>query len=124
MMPITSRENYQDGQVIFDEGSFWDWIYMIESGGVEISRMVNGKKIIVETLSKGSIFGEIAFLAGVPRTATATAKGDTTVGVVDREFLDSEYNKISQYFRQIVKANALRLHQAMQELSESKQDRD
>jgi len=122
MMPITSHEDYQDGQVIFEEGSFGDWIYMIESGCVEISRIVNGQKVVVETLSEGDVFGEIAFLAGVPRTATATSKGNTTVGVVDREFLDSEYNKISQYFRQIIKAHALRLHQVIEDLAKSKID--
>jgi CRP/FNR family cyclic AMP-dependent transcriptional regulator len=119
MLPITSHETYQDGQVIFAEGNFGDWIYLIESGRVEISRIVDGSKVVVETLSKGDIFGEIAFLAGVPRTATATAKGETNVGVVDRDFLDTEYNKISQYFRQIIKLHAIRLHKMTEALAKS-----
>ena len=38
---IAIDETYHDGQIIFEEGSSGDWVYIIQSGSVEISKMVN-----------------------------------------------------------------------------------
>ena len=35
---------YEDGEVIFEENSIGDEIYIVESGKVEISRRINGRK--------------------------------------------------------------------------------
>ncbi|MBN1382110.1 MAG: cyclic nucleotide-binding domain-containing protein [Deltaproteobacteria bacterium] len=120
MMPITSQETYQDGDVIYEEGSYGDWLYVISKGQVEISKKVGNSKVVIETLTEGDIFGELAFLANIPRTATASSIGETTVGLVDREFLDAEYNKISQYFRHIIKSLVLRLQKTTDALANFK----
>jgi CRP-like cAMP-binding protein len=120
MFQIATEETFQDGQIIFDEGSSGDWIYVIDSGAVELSKKVDGKKIVIEVLQPGDIFGEMAFIAHVPRTATARAVGETTVGVIDRIFLDNEYNKLSQYFRLILQTLTLRLKKTTEAIVESK----
>jgi CRP-like cAMP-binding protein len=120
MLPIINSESYQDGQVIYEEGSYGDWLYRIESGQVELSKNVMGQHVVVDVLCKGEIFGELAFLANIPRTATAKAKGETILGVIDRAFLDEEYNKTSQYFRLIIKSVALRLEKTTDALVKSK----
>jgi len=109
MLPIATYEDYQDGQIIFEEGSHGDWIYIIESGSVEISRAVEGKRTVITVLEAGDVFGEIAFLSRVPRTATARAVGETTVGLLDRTFLDGEYNRLSQHFQEILKILSMKL---------------
>jgi len=76
---------------------------------VEISRTVNDKKILIATFKEGEIFGEVAYIAKVERSATAKAMGDTTIGVIDREFFDQEFNKLSANFQLILKTLALRL---------------
>jgi CRP/FNR family transcriptional regulator, cyclic AMP receptor protein len=109
MLHIASYENYQDGQIIFNEGDSGDWIYMIESGSVELFKMVGEIKVVIETLLEEDVFGEMAFIAAIPRTASARAIGPTTVGIIDRTYLDEEYNKLSGSFRSILKALVLRL---------------
>ncbi|HET6459990.1 MAG TPA: cyclic nucleotide-binding domain-containing protein [Syntrophales bacterium] len=109
MLPIATYEDYQDGQIIFEEGSHGDWIYIIESGSVEISRAVEGKRTVITVLEAGDVFGEIAFLSRIPRTATARAVGETTVGLLDRTFLDGEYNRLSQHFQEILKILSMKL---------------
>ena len=109
MLPIATNETYEDGQIIFEEGSHGDWIYVIESGSVELSKAVAGGRAVIAVLQPGEIFGEIAFLAHIPRTATARAVGETTVGLFDRAFLDPEYNKLSQHFQVILRTLSLRL---------------
>jgi CRP-like cAMP-binding protein len=58
---------FKPGEVIFSEGDKGDKMYVIRSGEVEVER--DGK--IVETLSGGGIFGEMALIDGSPRAATA-----------------------------------------------------
>ncbi|NVM57881.1 MAG: cyclic nucleotide-binding domain-containing protein, partial [Desulfobacterales bacterium] len=108
MYHIASEETYRDRQTIFEEGSYGDWVYVVQSGAVEISKTVGGHKFIIEVLQQGDVFGEIGFIASMGRIATAQAVGDTTVGVIDREFLDREFNKISEDFRVILVALAHR----------------
>jgi CRP-like cAMP-binding protein len=120
MLPIATYEDYQDGQIIFEEGSHGDWIYSIESGAVEISKAVEGGRGVIVVLQPGDVFGEIAFLSRVPRTATARAVGETTVGLIDRTFLDQEFNKLSQHFQEILKILSLRLKRATDLLLENK----
>ena len=104
MLNIASEETYQDGQTIIEEGTKGDWVYVIMSGTVEISKTVEGKKFVIELLQPDEVFGELAFLGGITRTATARAIGETTVGVVDRAFLDREFNKLPSEFRAILVA--------------------
>jgi uncharacterized protein (TIGR02266 family) len=104
MFYTASEEEYQDGQIIIKEGASGDWVYVILSGKVEISRTIGDRKFVIEVLGDGEVFGELGFFAGIPRTATARSIGDTTVGVIDREFLDREFNKLSSGFRTILGA--------------------
>jgi uncharacterized protein (TIGR02266 family) len=99
---IASEESYQDGQIIVQEGGSGDWVYVILSGTVQLSKMVAGKKYVIEWLQPGEIFGEIGFFGDITRTATAQAIGETTVGLIDRGFLDSECNKLPSDFRNIL----------------------
>jgi uncharacterized protein (TIGR02266 family) len=111
MHNIASEENYHDAQIIFKEGSSGDWVYVILSGAVEIFRIVKGRKIIIAVLKPAEMFGELGFLGGIKRTATARAIGETTLGIINREFLDEEYNKIHGYFRSILQTVVERFKQ-------------
>ena len=101
---LATEETYQDGQIIFKEGSSGDWIYIIVSGSVEISKNVAGETRVIEVLGPGEVFGELGFIGGLKRTATAKAVGVSTLGIIDREFLDNEFNKMSGQFRTILVA--------------------
>jgi CRP/FNR family transcriptional regulator, cyclic AMP receptor protein len=62
--------SFTPGEVIFDKGDKGDKMYVIRSGEVEI--LIDGK--VVETLTAGGIFGEMALIDGAPRAAAARAK--------------------------------------------------
>ena len=114
MFTHASEETYENGQVIFQEGSSGDWIYTILSGSVEISKMVEGKKVIVAKLNAGEVFGELSFFGAVKRTATACAAERTTIGIIDRASLDSEFNKLSSGFRAILVASIERYQKLLE----------
>ena len=116
MFQIVKYETYKDQQIIFKEGTFGDWMYVIEEGAVEISRIVDGKKIVITVLKAGEIIGEVAYISKEGRSATATAVGKTTIGVIDREFFDREFNGISSDFQVILKSMARRLRETTDQL--------
>ncbi len=75
-----TRESYLLGQEIVKEGEAGDCLYVILSGGVEVSR--NGELLAV--LNVGEIFGEMALLDESIRSATITAILDTELLRIDR----------------------------------------
>lgn len=82
---LDSISYYEDGEVIFAEGSRGDEMYVIHSGEVELSRMINNEKKVLTVLAKDSFFGEMALLSDTTRTATATAIGRTALLPFDKE---------------------------------------
>lgn len=121
MLQIASYESYQDGQIIFREGDSGDWVYVVESGAVELSKMIGETKVVIELLRReGDVFGEMAFIANISRTATAQAIGPTSVGIVDRKYLDGELNRLSGSFQSILKALVLRLKKTTETIANAR----
>lgn len=67
------RLTYDAGQVIFNAGDSADAAYVVIDGTVEISVPTPNGPIIINTMTKNEILGEIAIVGDVPRTATAKA---------------------------------------------------
>ncbi len=118
MFTLVSEEKYEDGQIIFSENSSGDWVYVVISGSVEIFRMIGEKKFVIEVLGEGEVFGELGFLGDVKRTATVKAIGETTVGIIDRDSLDREFNKLSSGFRSILVALVKRFEKMIDRISD------
>jgi len=119
MLQVVSYETFQDGQIIFKEGDDGDRVYLIHSGSVELSKMINGNKIIIEVLHAEDVFGEMAFINNIPRTATAMAIGKATLGIVDRAYLIGELNKLSGDTQAVLRSLVLRLKKATDGLGQS-----
>ena len=110
MFSLASEEKYEDGKVIFKEGTPGDWIYVILSGSVKITKTAADRQFTLAVLEAGEVFGEGSFLSGNnKRTSTAWAVGGTTLGVIDRVALDEEFNSLSSDFRAILVSAAKRL---------------
>jgi len=75
-------ESFADGEVIFTEGDTTSEMYVIRTGKVEISKQVGGHSIGLAVLDRGSFFGEMSLLEGLPRSATARAAGATELLVL------------------------------------------
>ena len=102
MFLTSGQETYRAGEVIYKEGSHGRTVYIVSSGRVEISKMAKGKKASIETLGPGAIFGMMALIDPSPRSATVIALEDTVVDLVDKEFLDREFNHLTSDFRQLL----------------------
>jgi len=116
MFLTIKRETYKAGDVIFEEGSHGLAVNILHSGKVEISKRAQDRKIVVEILGPGDIFGEMSFIDHSPRSATAIALEDTVLELVDKDFLDKEFNQIDSDFREIVTNLVRRLRKTTQRL--------
>jgi CRP/FNR family cyclic AMP-dependent transcriptional regulator len=69
---------YDAGDVIFEEGSTGRELFVVLGGGVEIAKINDGRKTVIVTLGKGEFFGEMAVIDGSSRSATAIAASSHT----------------------------------------------
>ena len=80
--------DYKSGHAIFHYGDAGGEIFILRSGRVELFVESNdGEKIILAENERGDVIGELSFLDGGPRTATAIAREDTEVLTMHRERL-------------------------------------
>jgi len=68
------------GMTIIRQGDAADFFYVIASGRVEVSQIVEGgSSRVLRQMGQGEFFGEIGLLSRVPRTATVVAQSDCTL---------------------------------------------
>jgi signal transduction histidine kinase len=80
---IVQERRFAAGQEIFREGSPGDGVYFVKSGLVEISAGTDARRVF-SRLGPGEIFGEMAVIELLPRSATATAAPETEVYFLPR----------------------------------------
>ncbi len=72
-MNSTNIKTFYQGQVIFREEQESGIAYMIRKGSVNIYKVMNNKKVILDHLGEGEIFGEMGVINPGRRTANAEA---------------------------------------------------
>jgi NADH dehydrogenase len=75
-----TRQHFDAGEAIFNQGDLGDNVYIIEKGQCEVVR--NGESIA--ELGAGAYFGEMAVLGNVSRSATVRATKPTDVLLIPR----------------------------------------
>lgn len=78
------KAEFEPGQRIFTQGEQSDYVYVIESGEVEVFRPdVDGTERTLATLNAGEYFGELGPALGLPRSASARARTRATLVAYD-----------------------------------------
>ena len=66
------------GDVIFEEGSTGRELFVVLDGRIDIVKMNGASKTLIVTLGKGEFFGEMAVIDGSARSATAISPAPKT----------------------------------------------
>jgi len=105
LLYIRDEEAYSDGEVIFQEGTFGDWVYVVIEGQVKVVKKTPKGEVTIGTLREGDFIGEIEFLdmGKEPRSTTVIAVGEVKLGVLDRDKLRREYDLLSADFRMLIR---------------------
>lgn len=69
------------------EGETEESFYLIESGRVDVYKILEGQRLLINHLAAGAHFGDIALLLDQPRSATIVTAEPTVLLVVDRALL-------------------------------------
>jgi signal transduction histidine kinase len=83
---VSREKRFSPGEVIFKEGDPGDGLFVVLAGRVQISAALgSGERHVFSTVGPGDVFGEMALLDNLPRSAQASAEGETTVVFVPRD---------------------------------------
>jgi CRP/FNR family cyclic AMP-dependent transcriptional regulator len=90
---MMNSRDFKKGETVFHYGDPGGEIFIIRTGHVELFvENTDGEKIVLSENEQGDVIGELSFLDGGPRTATAVASEDTQMLVLDRirllDFID------------------------------------
>ena len=98
MLNNIPRETYSAGSVIFSEGELGTSAYIIEEGSVAVS--VSSTQ--TARIGKGELFGEIALVDKLPRTATVHALEKTVLIPIARELVSELLEKTDPVVRHLL----------------------
>lgn len=103
---LVTPVNITAGKVLVKEGEPGREFMIIAEGAATVRR--NGRK--VATLGPGDFFGELAVLAGVPRTATVIADTDMVVEAMNRQEFSSLLDESPAMAKKILMGAVKRLY--------------
>jgi CRP-like cAMP-binding protein len=81
-------KTFRKGDIIFCEYEPGDTFYLIQSGRVQIVRIIGELEKNIDVLYPGELFGEMAILEEAPRSATTIALDEVKALEFNRENLD------------------------------------
>lgn len=82
---LCKPRSLSDGETLFAKGDPGDALYGLRRGQIVISTMTStGRRLTLNILGAGDIFGEIALLDGQPRSANAVASGPVELFMIRR----------------------------------------
>ena len=79
------RVRVQRGEALIREGDEGDYYYVVESGRLQVTRMVGGARVALAELKSGDAFGEEALVSEAKRNASVEALVDGAVLRLARE---------------------------------------
>jgi len=107
---------YGKGTVVFREGDSGAEMFVIQSGSVEIFRLINGEKRFQRTLEKGDFFGEMSLLEGLPRTATAITLEDSELIAINGGIFDQMIKSNIEIAVRMLRKLSMRLRETTEQL--------
>jgi len=102
-----SESSFKANDIIFEEGSPSDGLYLMLKGTVVFNKLMpDGKQRTISYSSKGNFFGEVGIFTGAPRSLSAYAQTDVQIGKIHRkhliEFIKNTPGPIEQILGSIV----------------------
>lgn len=108
-----------DGETLFEQGDVGDSLYVVTGGAIELSVLSReGKKLALDVMRPGDLFGEIALFDPSTRTAGAIALGETSLLSVGNTDLQREIKSDPQLAIDLVRMAGQRMRLMSRQLSE------
>ena len=116
--PLEYELALEDGEEIVREGTRGRDMFIIQEGEVTISRTVGDRELVLANLGRGSFFGEMSLLEGLPRSATVRARGATRLLVLRRGALLFKIRRDPTFALEMLHAMSRRLRYLDERITE------
>lgn len=84
----------REGEVPVEDASSALCAYVIKGGKAKIFKKVDGKRLLIGTVSKGEVFGEMALLGETQETVSVVTNGKARVEMITRSTFMDSLNKL------------------------------
>lgn len=101
--------NLQKGELLFGEGESSRSMYFVKSGIIRIFKKKGNASIEVATINSGQVLGELAFLDGMPRSASAEALTNCSLVEVSGATFTQTLSKLPDWLKLLLKTIVGRL---------------
>jgi CRP-like cAMP-binding protein len=78
------------GGLVCKEGQHGSFLSFVAKGELEIVKTLEGKEVIISTITEGDTLGEMALIDGLTRSATVRARKPSTILILRRD----DFNKL------------------------------
>jgi CRP-like cAMP-binding protein len=118
---VCTLKKFAKGEIIINEGSVDNWIYILISGSV---KMLKGNQNFGIFKRVGEVFGEMRVIIDSPRSASIIADAETTCLAIDFAKFKSDFEKVQPViltilYRMFAEILAVRLRKTTEELAEA-----
>jgi len=109
---------FREGEAIFQQGDPGQMLYLVESGQVRIYvQDEEGQETSVTLCGPGDMFGELAVIDGLPRSASAVAMDRTVVHILSRDRFREHMRRSPQLAFNFMKTLSVRVRYSTQQVS-------
>jgi CRP-like cAMP-binding protein len=114
--PSNPVVQFAPGELIFAEGDAGGEMFIIQTGRVEIIKLIGGEDRRLAILEKGDFFGEMAMLEELPRNATARAIDQVSALTVSTTTFDQMLRENPEIVIRMMRKLSARLRQVEDDL--------
>ena len=115
---------YRAGELLFDQGEDGDSAFVVLDGTASVLINIGGEKTEVAVIGSKQVFGEMAVLCDIPRTAAIGAKTDLEVLRIDRDAFLKLLQEFPEVSLQVMRFLASRLESTTQALGAVRSELD
>ncbi len=112
---VGMNRRYRDNTMIFCEYEPGEELFIIQSGKVKITKIVN-EEVLLAVLKAGDIFGEMAILDNKPRSASAITFGDVEVLAINKSNFEGMVQAQPQLATRLIQILSERIWTAYRQL--------
>lgn len=107
------KKSLKAGNVLFRQDEIATTAYLIQTGTINITKVIDGEKIHLADLTVGDIVGERALLENSRHSTSAeVAHGGAVVIAIEKKILRDKYHASDTLIKNIIEALIHRLEQS------------
>jgi CRP/FNR family transcriptional regulator, cyclic AMP receptor protein len=117
LLAFTSeRLKFRTDEELFHQGDIGDSAYIVIGGQADVILSTDRGEVVVSTVKRNDIVGEVAILCDVPRTATVKAKEELEVLKISKDLFFRMISEFPQMSVEIMRELAARLDRTNDQL--------